>query len=92
MNIKFKNINSYTPLSVTKHGDSLTINSIEYDFTTLPDGATLPPEAIDCDYIVGDVSRVNGTIELTLLAPYHQADKSNLDLVDITDAPDGVIL
>ena len=92
MNIKFKNINSYAPLAVTKQGDSLAVNGIEYDFTALPDGATLPAETIDCDYIVGDVSRVNGIIELTLLAPYHQADKSNLDLVGITDAQDGVIL
>ena len=92
MTIKFKSINSYSPLTVTKQGDALTVNGIEYDFTALPDGATLPSEAIDCDYIVGDIERVNGVIEITLLAPYHQADKSNLDLVGITDALDGVIL
>lgn len=63
-------------LEVSKVGDALTINGIPYDFTQLPDGATLPNEAIGCEWIVSDVHRVNGQIELTILLP-HGADASH---------------
>ena len=56
-------------LTITKQGDVLTINGIEYDFTQLPDGATLPKEAVECEWIVSDVNRVNGELEFTLLLP-----------------------
>ncbi|MGE9959175.1 hypothetical protein [Cloacibacillus porcorum] len=56
-------------LTVSKHGETLVINGIDYDFSQLPEGATLPREAIDCEYIVSDVGRLNGNIELTLLLP-----------------------
>ena len=56
-------------LEVTKTGDVLNINGINYDFTQLPEGATLPSEAVDCEYIVGDVTRTNGELEMTLLLP-----------------------
>ena len=54
---------------VSKSGDALTINGVVYDFTPLTEGSTLPAEAIECEYIVGPVSRVDGEIELTLLLP-----------------------
>ena len=56
-------------LTVSKQGETLVINGTEFDFSQLPEGATLPREAIDCEYIVSDVSRANGDIELTLLLP-----------------------
>ena len=56
-------------LTISKSGDTLTINGIPYDFSQLPNGATLPKEAVDCEWIVSDVNRVNGEIELTLLFP-----------------------
>jgi hypothetical protein len=67
-------------LTVTKQGDALTINGTEYDFTDLPEGATLPLYStdengdsiknIDCEWIVSDVQRTNGELELTLLLPH----------------------
>ncbi len=63
-------------LSITKSADTLTINGVPYDFSQLPDGATLPREAIDCEWIVSDVNRVNGEIELTILLP-HGANASH---------------
>ena len=92
MNIKLTPINSYNIPSITKQGDCLTINSTTYDFSQLPDGATLPAEAIDCDYIVGDVSRVNGEIEVTLLRPYTENTKENCFPEPLLNAKDGVIL
>ena len=60
-------------LIVIKLGDKLTINGTEYDFTQLPDGGTLPKDAIDCEWIISDVNRVDGELELALLLP-HSAD------------------
>ena len=57
-------------LTVIKQGDVLTINGTEYDFTDLPDGGTLPAEAVDCEFVIGSVDRVNGELELTLLLPH----------------------
>lgn len=56
-------------LEVSKSGDCLTINDIEYDFAPLEDGATLPASAIDCPHIIGDVERIGGEIVLTLILP-----------------------
>ena len=57
-------------LTITKQGDVLTINGTAYDFTDLPDGGTLPGDAVDCEYVIGSVNRVNGELELTLLLPH----------------------
>jgi len=57
-------------LSVFKQGDVLTINGTDYDFSQLPDGGTLPADAVDCEYVIGSVDRVNGELELTLLLPH----------------------
>lgn len=62
-------------LTVIKLGDTLTINGTEYDFTDLPDGGALPADAVDCDFVIGSVDRVNGELELTLLLP-HSANAS----------------
>ena len=63
-------------LEIIKTGETLTINGVSYDFSQLPNGATLPREAIDCEFIVSDVNRVNGEIELTILLP-HGANASH---------------
>lgn len=57
-------------LIVVKTGDVLTINGTAFDFTALPDGATLPASAIDSEWLVGYVSRVNGELELALILPH----------------------
>ena len=63
-------------LTISKSGDTLTINGVPYDFSQLPNGATLPREAINCEFIISDVSRINGEIELTILLP-HGANASH---------------
>ena len=57
-------------LTVVKQGDTLTINGSAYDFSQLPDGGTLPADAVDCEYIVGAVNRVGGELEINLLLPH----------------------
>lgn len=78
-------------LTASKQGYSLTINGVEYDFTDLPDGATLPREAIDCEYITSDVERIDGEIHLTLLLPHGpyapQETRFPQPLTNPTDGP-----
>lgn len=56
-------------LTISKSGEALSINGESFDFTDLPEGATLPKEAVGCDWIISDVSRKNGDIELIILLP-----------------------
>jgi len=57
-------------ITVTKQGDTLTINGTAYDFSVVPDGATLPKEATDCAWLASDVERIDGVLHLTLLLPH----------------------
>lgn len=57
-------------LTVVKQGDILIVNGTEYDFRSIPEGATLPAEAIDSDLFSGPVERINGELVLTLTLPH----------------------
>lgn len=56
-------------LKVAVFGDLLVINGVEFDFTQLTEGSTLPREAIDSPWIAGEVSRVDGVLQVSLLLP-----------------------
>jgi hypothetical protein len=60
-------------LDLSRNGDTLTINGEAFDFSPLPEGATLPAEAIASDWFAGPVERVDGELHLTLVLP-HGAD------------------
>lgn len=60
-------------LSVIVTGDTLIINGEVMNFGPLPEGGTLPSSAVGCEWLIGDVIRVNGQIELTIILP-HAAD------------------
>lgn len=79
-------------LHVVKSGDVLVINGVEYDFTQIPEGATLPAEAIDCAFILGPVERAGGQLLITLIAP-HDADAPEAARFPepIIDPADGVL-
>lgn len=57
-------------LSLEKQNQTLIINGEPFDFSGLPDGATLPKDAIDSDVIISDVERIDGEIHLTVLIPH----------------------
>ena len=57
-------------LVVSKVGDILTINDIAYDFTVIPDGATLPASATDCQFLAGNIERIAGVLHLSLILPH----------------------
>lgn len=70
MQIKFNPQRRDDSLNVVKQGDTLIVNGTEYDFSTVPEGATLPADAIDSDLFSGDVERINGELMLTLTLPH----------------------
>lgn len=51
-------------------GDKVYINGEEFDFTELPEGATLPSGAIDSDYFEGEVTRINGRLKMCIVMPH----------------------
>jgi len=57
-------------LTASLRGDVLSINGVEFDFNQLPDGATLPADAIDSEWIAGPVERIDGELRLTLRLPH----------------------
>lgn len=57
-------------LGASVAGDVITLNGESFDFGPLPDGATLPAEAIDSDWIIGPVSRISGELHFTLRLPH----------------------
>lgn len=59
-----------TPLTVTRNGDILTLNGETFDFSPLPDGATLPREAIASNWFAGPVERIEGVLHLSLIVPF----------------------
>ncbi|MDZ3990388.1 tail fiber assembly protein [Pseudomonas sp. Teo4] len=73
MIIKLSPVRSDADLSVVKSGDILEVNAVALDFSRLTDGATLPAEAIGCEFVIGPVERTNGVLVLTLMLP-HAAD------------------
>jgi hypothetical protein len=59
-------------LTLIKDKDCLLINGEIFDFSQLVEGAVLPFGSINCDFIVGDVYRKNGVIELVIVLPYNK--------------------
>ena len=76
MNIKLSPQRREDTLTVIKQGDTLTINGTAYDFSVVPNGATLPKDATDCEWLASDVERIDGVLHLTLLLP-HGKDASH---------------
>lgn len=57
-------------LTISKSGDAITINGKPLDLSAVPDGASLPADAIDSEWIVGPVERKDGELHLTVLLPH----------------------
>ncbi|WQN26140.1 hypothetical protein ULE26_12830 [Stutzerimonas stutzeri] len=70
MHITLSPVRLDEPLAASRVGDVLTLNGEAFDFGPLPEGATLPADAIVSDWLVGDVSRIDGALHLTLRLPH----------------------
>lgn len=58
-------------LTVIRSGaDVLIINDEPFDFSGLPDGATIPAGVVPCKWITGPVERIGGELHLTLTLPH----------------------
>jgi len=80
-------------IDIVKYGDVLTINGESFDFSSLPDGATIIAGAIPCEWISGHVERIGGVIHLTIILPHGpNAPESVLFPLPISDPPDGEII
>lgn len=79
-------------LTVSRQGDTLTINGDAFDFSDLPDGATIAAENSPSPWITGPIERVDGKLHLTLLLP-HGPNPSEAVVfpAPIIDPPDGPI-
>ena len=70
MIIYFSPVRDDESMTASVAGEVLTVNGKAFNFTQLPDGATLPAEAIDSEHFVGPVERINGEVHLTLRLPH----------------------
>ena len=55
---------------VSRTGDVLILNGEAFDFSALPDGATIPAGVVPCRWITGPVDRVDGELRVTLILPH----------------------
>ena len=77
---------------VSKSGDALTINGKAYDFSVIPDGATLPASAVDCEFIAGNIERINGVLHISLILPHGPNPSQEVAFPSpIINPPDGVL-
>jgi hypothetical protein len=78
------------PLQVSKLGDIPTINGKAFDFGPLSEGEILPASAVVCPYVAGDVSRVEGELQIMLILPHGASPPKNVAFPDpIINPPDG---
>ncbi|MDR7123693.1 hypothetical protein [Pseudotabrizicola sp. 4114] len=71
MKLTFSPVRMDTALTASVQGDTITLNGEALDFGPLPDGATLPRDAINSPWIAGDVSRDDaGVLIVPLILPH----------------------
>ena len=70
MKIIFTPMNRPDQLTLSRAGDTLTINGKAFDFSGITEGACMPSEAIDCDWLASDIERIDGMLHLTLILPH----------------------
>lgn len=56
--------------TVEKRGEALVISGQRFDFSTLPEGAAIPADAISSDIFCGPVERINGDVVVNLILPH----------------------
>ena len=92
MRITLSPTRSDETLTASRDGDTLTINGKEFDFSPLEEGEALPADAIDSEWITGDVTRTNGVLHIALRPPHGaNAPEETRFPEPIIDPPDGEI-
>ena len=80
-----------TPLTLSKAGDTLTINGEAFDLSGIPEGATLPRDAVACEWLASDIERIGGVLHLTLIFPHGANAPHEARFPEPIDATDGPI-
>lgn len=79
-------------LTVVKDARVLHVNGERFDFSRMPEGATLPLSAISSQWFVGDLTVTDGELTLTLLLPipanFSPAQAFPEPLIEV---PDGLV-
>jgi len=70
MKIKFSPARMDEQLRADVSGDVILLNDVAIDLALLPEGGVLPAAAIQSIWVVGNVTRVDGEIQLTLCLPH----------------------
>lgn len=79
-------------LSIEKQDGTLIINGIPFDLSVIPEGATLPASAVDCEYLSGDIERIDGVLHLSLVLPHGANPSQSVAFpADIINPADGVL-
>lgn len=69
MQLTFTPQRSDEPLELERSGNALIINGQPFDFAELAEGEVLPADAVSSPWVIGDVTRANGELQLRLLLP-----------------------
>ena len=91
MRISFSPQRRDDTLTVSKSGDTLTINGDLVDLSAIPDGATLPAGAIDSEWIVGPVDRIGGVLHVKLVLPHGANALPSVAFAEAITVTDGSI-
>lgn len=93
MRISFSPVRMDDTLTITKAGDKLTVNRRVFDFSVIPEGATLPADAIDSEWFAGAVERISGELIMTLRLPHGPDAPEHMRFPQpLENVQDGIVL
>jgi len=91
MNIVLIPTRTDNTLELFKAGDVLTVNGEDFDFSQLGEGDSLPSSAITSTWFIGDQTRVDGHLVLTMFLPnpwnYSHEQAFPVPLIGVSDGP-----
>ena len=79
-------------LHISVSGETVTMNGIDFDLSVIPEGATLPSGAIDGEFFFGDVSRINGELEVGILLPHGANPAKEIAFPEPAIVNDGLVV
>lgn len=92
MKIFLSPVRSDAQLFVSVKKNTISINDTQFDFNSINEGDKIPVSEVGSKWIVSDVIRINGEIQLTLILPHGaKPPKETLFPKPIIVQTDGVI-
>jgi len=76
-----------------KTGEVLTVNGEDFDFSRIGEGDSLPSSAITSNWFLGDQTRIDGELVLTMFLPnpWNYSPEQAYP-VPLTNVPDGLVV